>query len=577
MANRMKKFVAIFTFILVAQHVFAQPADVIIEGTGNRQIEPAFRITETPKIIDTVKAAPVASYPMLVYQGATEISLDTIEAATVETTEKLKQLYPFYAKIGIGSVIMPLGELYFNSTRSRSNTYGAHIKHLSSFGDVKDRDKVTYAPANFDRTDVKLFGKINESNYNLLGSLHYKNDGFNYYGIPIDSIAKDSISQRFQQVGGDFEFIGNRGDTSILNYKISTGYSYLTTKKPIIDSLADWKTQDHDFYIKTKLWYNYKTEKFYGNLGVRYNGYRYGIQDSVISPIDSGLVRNNTIIDFHPGVLTMKAGNRLKVNLGVLLSIDIQEKAKAYIYPMAEVKYSFVNDMFIPFIGIRGGLKQTSFRSLAAENQFVLTNVQLQNEHNPFDIYAGFKGNLSKRMTFNVNLSYAKIMNKALFVNDTIYSLGNKFNVIYDTLNQMKVEASLTYQLNEKLKIDGIGRFYSYETKNQAFAWNLPQLQFMVRGAYNLYDKFLVNLEGNFETGRKALVYGPGKDVKQENGQYYRALGTIIDLNLGFEYRYNTRVSAFLQFNNLAAQRYNRWLSYPVQGFQVMGGITARF
>jgi len=141
----------------------------------------------------------------------------------------------------------------------------------------------------------------------------------------------------------------------------------------------------------------------------------------------------------------------------------------------------------------------------------------------------------------------------------------------------MKVEASLTYQLNEKLKIDGIGRFYSYETKNQAFAWNLPQLQFMVRGAYNLYDKFLVNLEGNLETGRQALVYGPGQDIKQENGQYYKALGTIVDLNLGFEYRYNTRVSAFLQFNNLAAQRYNRWLSYPVQGFQVMGGITARF
>ena len=73
------------------------------------------------------------------------------------------------------------------------------------------------------------------------------------------------------------------------------------------------------------------------------------------------------------------------------------------------------------------------------------------------------------------------------------------------------------------------------------------------------------------------LIIKMVEDIKQENGQYYKALGTIVDLNLGFEYRYNTRVSAFLQFNNLAAQRYNRWLSYPVQGFQVMGGITARF
>jgi len=573
----MNRIAPILVFVVLAFQGFAQPADIIVDGKGNRQIEPAFRITESPKIIDTVKAAPVASYPMLVFQGTTKITLDTIEAATVETTEKLKQLYPFYLKVGIGSVIMPLGELYFNSTRSRSYTYGAHVKHLSSFGDVKDRNKVTFAPASFDRTDVKLFGKINESNYNLLGSFHYKNDGFHYYGIPIDTIAKDSIAQRFQQVGGDVEFIGNRGDTSILNYKISTGYSYLSNKKPLLDSLADWRTKDHDFYFKTKFWYNYNSEKFYGNLGVRYNGYRYGIQDSVISPIDSGLVRNNTIIDFHPGVLTLKANNRLKVNVGVLLSIDIQAKTRAYIYPIAEVKYSLINDMFIPFVGVRGGLKQTSFRSLASENQFVLTNIQLQNEHNPFDVYGGFKGSLSKRMTFNINASYAKIMNKALFVTDTLYSVSNKFNVIYDTLNLMKIEGALTYQLNEKLKIDGIGRFYSYETKNQAFAWNLPQLQFLVRGSYNLFDKFLVNLDANIETGRKTLVYAPGKDIMQENGQYYRALGTIVDLNLGVEYRYNTRVSAFLQFNNFAAQRYNRWYNYPVQPFQVMGGVTARF
>jgi hypothetical protein len=105
----------------------------------------------------------------------------------------------------------------------------------------------------------------------------------------------------------------------------------------------------------------------------------------------------------------------------------------------------------------------------------------------------------------------------------------------------------------------------------------LPQLQCLVRGSYNLYGKFLINLDGTIEAGRNALVYAAGEGVKEENGQYFVSLGTIVDLNLGVEYRYNTRVSAFLQLNNLAAQRYNRWYNYPVQPFQVMGGITARF
>ena len=66
-------------------------------------------------------------------------------------------------------------------------------------------------------------------------------------------------------------------------------------------------------------------------------------------------------------------------------------------------------------------------------------------------------------------------------------------------------------------------------------------------------------------------------NVQFENNQYFVSLKPIFDGNIGLEYRYNPRVSAFLQINNVAAQRYNRWYNYPVQPIQIMGGITARF
>jgi len=140
-----------------------------------------------------------------------------------------------------------------------------------------------------------------------------------------------------------------------------------------------------------------------------------------------------------------------------------------------------------------------------------------------------------------------------------------------------KLEASGSYQQNEKFKFDLIGRFYSCQAKNEAFAWNLPQFQFILRGSYNLYDKFLVNLSAKIETGRKAKVYGPGEDIIEKNEQFAKPLGAIVDINFGLEYRYNTRVSAFLQINNLASQQYYRWYNYPVQPIQVMAGVTARF
>jgi hypothetical protein len=66
-------------------------------------------------------------------------------------------------------------------------------------------------------------------------------------------------------------------------------------------------------------------------------------------------------------------------------------------------------------------------------------------------------------------------------------------------------------------------------------------------------------------------------DVTVENNQFAKTLGLVADINLGLEYRYNKRLSAFIQMNNLASQRYNRWYNHPVQIFQFMGGITARF
>jgi outer membrane receptor protein involved in Fe transport len=189
----------------------------------------------------------------------------------------------------------------------------------------------------------------------------------------------------------------------------------------------------------------------------------------------------------------------------------------------------------------------------------------------------GLKGTLSKRIGFNVSASFGNIKDKALFITDTVHSAGNRFAVIYDTVNVATVEGALYYQLQEKIKIDLIGRYFSYNALSNTYAWNLPQLQFILRGSYNLYDKFIFTLDLNMEGGRRALVYAKEENVTEENNQLAKKLGFIADANLGVEYRYNKRVSAFVNVNNLAAQRYKRWYNYPVQGLQFMGGVTFRF
>jgi hypothetical protein len=574
----MKALISTFVFLLTGLHIWAQQGDnnFTIYTITNQQVEPASRILENPKIIDSVKATAVKDYPLLFFQAETKILLDTIEAATVETSEKLAKLYPFYVKAGIGSVIMPLGEIYYTSDRSRNMVYGAHLKHLSSFGDIKDRSKTIYAPAQYDRSSANAYFGLNERNYQLKVDANYSNNGFHYYGIPDSSIAAYSIAQRFQLMKGAAEYVWLRGDSAKLNLSFQANYQHFLTLPT--DTTKIWRSKEDNFAFKTRGWYNYKNEHFYADLGLRYNGYKRGILDSVYTIGDTGFVVNNNIIDFKPGVWTQALSDRLKVELGVTITADISQfGTDFFVYPNAEFKYAMFNNIFIPYIGLRGGLKQNTLQGLAQANPFIRTNVALRNEHNPYDIYAGFKGSLSKTLSFNVGVHFMHIENKAFFVTDTLPAFDNYLTVIYDTLNQTTFEGSMSYQAAEKLKIDVLGRYNIYQLYHNAFAWNLPVLQFTARGVYNLYDKFYAQIDANIEMGRKALVRAGAPNAQLEGTQSYVDLGTIVDVNLGLEYRYTPRVSLFLQANNLAAQRYNRWYSYPVQPFQVMGGITARF
>lgn len=567
----MKIFVSIL-FLGIGSSVFAQ--DVILQGQTRREIEKAQRIATKPVVDDTVVQQKVTEYPLLSMQFKTTTEVDKIEPATIKIKEQLDQLYTTYVKLGIGTQLMPLGEVYFNNTRSRKYIYGANVKHLSSLGNIPKYERNT-----FDRTALGLYGGINEKRYQLLGNFNYRNQGLHYYAIeaPIDSLGRDKTRQRYNDVGFDVMYKSHaKVDTFGINYQVGIKYNHFNTLKPKIDSLTDWRSKENFFAIGGSGEYRLKENVYTVALDVLHNKYRYGNPMDSISPIDTAITRPNTIISLKPSFKTYLWNDKFKATVGVDLTLNADGKTKFHIYPVAEVKYSLLNDMFIPYVGIRGGMKQTTLKSLTLENEFLRPNVNMLNESTAIDIYGGFKGTLSNSISFNIGGGYAFVKNMAMFVNDTVYSPGNRFDVIFDTLKLLTLEGSISYQALEKLKVDVIARYRSYELKNNVYAWNKPDFEVITRAHYNLYDKFYVNFDFKLETGRKALVYGPGEKVYEKDLQYYKKLGAIYDFNLGFEYRYTRRLSVFLQLNNIAAQRYQRWYNAPVHSFQVMGGLTFR-
>lgn len=577
----MKKIVALLVLISIANWNFAQKHQkeedrdsIIVEV--KREVEPAVRIGSQPRLIDTVVNYKVIEYPMMALKYETVVTTEPIVPANVKLSEnKMLKLYNGYVKVGIGSPIMPLGEVYYNNTRSRKYVYGANIKHISSFGQLKG-----YAPAQFDRTNYNLFGGIKQLNYSILGDFRFNNYGVNRYGVMRPAADQDSINQRFKEMGAGIKFHSHKMDSLRLNYMISLDYANFKDK-PVTEN---WFGNENTITSLNSFWYRKGKEIFGVDVNVFQNHYLYGNTDNKLTKLDSAIDYTNTQVSLKPNITSLFSGKKLKAQIGVDVTMSLTKNTSTLVtlYPLLDIKYALFDNLIIPYVGVKGGMKQGTFKSLATQNPFLQSNPELRNESTPYNAFLGVRGIITKQLEFNICANYSEVRNKALFVSDSnaIHRNLNQFRAIYDTMNIFTAEATAAYQLNEKLKLDATGRFFNYSMiKHNSYAWNLPTYQFIVRGSYVFQNKFIFTLDLNGEGGRKALIYDTTDKDKTtiEDNQIAKELGLIIDANVGVEYRYTNRISAFLQCNNVAAQQYFRWYKYPVQAFQIMGGVTFRF
>lgn len=540
--------------------------DIIFKA--ERNVSPSYRRTENPEIIDTVIPLPTFTYPLLVKNVETKIYVDDISASRIKIIDKLEKLYPGYVKLGLGNYSMPLGELYYNALRNRKFNYGVHGNHLSSFGKLKN-----YAPSQFDLTTGKLFGDFFMRNHELNTQFNYLNHGYHYYGLLNDSIPKDSLQNRVAAYKGAIKFSNSPSrDSARLLYDAYADYQFFHefNKDPLKLSTANARENTINFGTVFK--YKHQENWFALQADFLLNYYKFGEKDTSIAVIDRKDSRNN-IISLKPTITTFQFNDKLRAEVGIDMNFDIHAGKIFKPVPIVNAQYDLLKGILIPYAGIGGDLTQNSFYHLNRTNPFILSSVNIRNRKE-FKIYAGLKGSFSKRISYNVMIHTTKFTDYALFTNDTVFSDQYKFNVVYDGIRVSGIKGSVTYQKDEKLKVDAYTELNRYTADVQKYAWHLPELVIGLRGNYNLFDKIYVKADVSLQGGRKS----PGgifQPTNSDDSKY--KLGFINDINLEAEYRYNKRISAFIQFNNVASQRYFRWYNYPVQRFQVLGGVTFSF
>jgi hypothetical protein len=212
---------------------------------------------------------------------------------------------------------------------------------------------------------------------------------------------------------------------------------------------------------------------------------------------------------------------------------------------------------------------------IAEENPFINTSSVLKFSHTKSDFYGGFKGSLSSYLSFNASVSKSNVVDMPLYVTDfdSASVLHNKFVLVYDNVKIFNTHTEITYQRSEKYKLLLISNFYQYATTNELYAWLKPNMDVKLAFNYNLKNKIILKTEvfAFSSSDAKSIVPGTIPEIKP-----IRQKGTV-DFNLGLEYRYTKILSAFLNFNNIGAVRYQRWYNYPTYGFTILGGVSYAF
>ncbi|MBL0146222.1 MAG: hypothetical protein IPP48_11045 [Chitinophagaceae bacterium] len=75
----------------------------------------------------------------------------------------------------------------------------------------------------------------------------------------------------------------------------------------------------------------------------------------------------------------------------------------------------------------------------------------------------------------------------------------------------------------------------------------------------------------------KADLYAFGGGNYLDKGNIAQTFKGGADVSAGLEFRVNKMFSAWLDINNIANQKYQRWHNYEVYGLNVLGGVRVSF
>ncbi len=445
-----------------------------------------------------------------------------------------------FIKAGYGNYTTPFLQAGLSFGDGEKSVLNIHAKYTSSKNSANTLQQ-------FSKTNIEglgIFSTLNNMN-EWDARLFFDNSNQYMYGFLPDTLqfSKDGLRQNFTTFGGK---IGLRNKS-----ENSAGISY--NPSIALDIFNDTHHGSEDNFV-----FDAPMSKSFGKIFA----FNLGLTGNITSyKSDSTGTINNNLYYLTPAI-QFKTPN-FKLVAGFTPSWD---NSVFSLLPNFSAEAKITGEKLILMAGWIGYFNKTTYESLASVNPWLqqpkfLLNTRIKEQ------YAGFKGSAGGHFTYNAKISYLNFSNQPLFVNDTI--TGKSFVVVNESeMKDIRIHGEIGYTMQEKFSLLAGASFNQYSSlKDNLKPWGLLPIELNGALRWQVMKDFLVKSD---------IYFWDGAQYQNKSLQSQK-LQPAVDMNAGVEFTILPKLNAWVQFNNLFNNKYQRWNQYPVLGFNVLAGVVYSF
>ena len=446
-----------------------------------------------------------------------------------------------YIKVGYGNYSTPYVNAGFSFGDGKKMVVNLYANYISSKGKIANQDytqlqikanAVFFTPKN----EVYVGAQLSQNNNYLYG-----------YNHSLYTFKKDSVRQQFQ----DLVLIGGVRNTTSGEYGIS--YNPNIT---VINFTNKNKVNENTVIANAPI------TKTFGDAFMLKIDAKADITSYTTKNLASNIKFSNNVFQIAPSIAI--SSPRFSINAGI---VPTWNNGLFVWLPNVFAEAQVKEKIFLIQAGWIGRYTKNTYRNLTAFNPF-LTTIPFQKNTKEIEYYGGIKATVGKHFSFNIKGGIVSFNDMPLFINDT--ATDNKaFNISNEkSVQSLRIHGDLSFINQDKFTLTAGLTFNGYTLlQSNAKAWNTVPMEITSSLRWWAFKQVLLKADlyafsgGNYLTkGNKAQSFSGGTDI-----------------SVGAEFKVNNRFSAWIDINNIANQKYQRWHAYEVYGLNVLGGIRVSF